>query len=184
MIKAISSFIFHKLMGWKLVGAYNEIPDKCLFICVPHTSWHDFYHGLLIRTILKKEIGYLGKKELFDSWMGWFFKATGGVPVDRKSKQNYVQKLAAEINSRPICRIALAPEATRRRVTTFKTGFYYIARAANIPIVMVTFDYENKQHNFSKPIFPSEDIEEDLKIIYAFFDGVRGKVPAQSFYLD
>ena len=76
--------------------------------------------------------------------------------------------------------MALAPEGTRKKVDTWRTGFYYIAKKANVPVVMITFDFENKVNCISNPFFPTDDIEADVKFMRAFFEGIKGKVPEYS----
>lgn len=180
MKKAVASFIFNRLMGWKLRG---EFPDhkKMVIIVVPHTSWHDFYIGLLVRAISGVSINYVGKKELFTSPLGWFFRWTGGAPIDRGKSSNTVDAVVDIFNSRKEFRLTIAPEGTRKAVTTWKTGFYYIALGAKVPIVPVAFDFGNKEVRIAPPFYPSGSLEVDLPKLYAYFDGVEGKKPENSF---
>ena len=76
--------------------------------------------------------------------------------------------------------MVLAPEGTRKKVDTWKTGFYYIAKKANVPIVMITFDFKNKKNWISEPFFPTDDIDSDFEFMRSFFEGVIGKVPKYS----
>ncbi|GAA4271912.1 1-acyl-sn-glycerol-3-phosphate acyltransferase [Aquimarina gracilis] len=181
-MKRISSFIYHKILGWKLVGDFKgEEIKKCVIIVVPHTSWHDFYIGLLIRQLVSLKISFLGKKELFKWPLGWYFKKVGGIPLDRTPGQNKVEAIAEIFKKRKELRLALAPEGTRKKVKEWKTGFYHIAKAAQVPVIMVTFDFGKKQNAISEPFFPTDDMEKDLKFMYSFFKGVKGKVPEYSF---
>lgn len=77
--------------------------------------------------------------------------------------------------------LSLAPEGTRQKVSKFKTGFYYIAKEAGIPIIMITMDYSNKQSLISDPFYPTKNFKDDLNFIESFFDGVEGKVKEYSF---
>lgn len=184
-MKRLSSFIYHKILGWKLVGDFNgEAIKKCVVIVVPHTSWHDFYIGLLVRQLAGLKISFLGKKELFKWPLGWYFKKVGGIPLDRTPGQNKVEAIAEIFEKRDELRLALAPEGTRKKVKEWKTGFYHIAKAAQVPIIMVTFDFGRKQNVISEPFYPTDDINEDLKFMYKFFKGVEGKVPEYSFDVD
>jgi len=74
----------------------------------------------------------------------------------------------------------MAPEGTRKKVEEWRTGFYYIAKAANVPIIMFTLDFENKENRFSEPFYPTDDKEADFKFMRKFFEGVKGKVPEYS----
>ena len=157
---------------------------KCIVVVVPHTSWHDFYIGLLIRQIVALKISFLGKKELFRWPQGWYLKKVGGIPLDRTPGQNKVEAIAELFKKRDELRIALAPEGTRKRVTEWKTGFYHIAKAAGVPIIMVTFDFGKKQNVISEPFYPTDDTEKDIQFMYQFFRGVKGKVAKYSFNVD
>lgn len=165
-----------------MIGDFDkENIKKCVVIAVPHTSWHDFYIGLLIRQVGDIKISFMGKKELFRWPLGWYFKRVGGIPLDRTSGQNKVDAIAKEFEKRKELRLTLAPEGTRKKVSSWKTGFYYIAKAADVPIIMVTFDFGKKQNVISSPFYPTDNIEKDLQFMYSFFKGVKGKVPAYSF---
>jgi len=104
------------------VGNFPEV-DQCVIAVVPHTSWVDFFLGLLIRKVWNKEINYVGKKSLFRAPFGWFFKSLGGAPVDRSKNNNMVSATAAVFKERKIFRLTLAPEGTRKQVEKWKTGF-------------------------------------------------------------
>jgi len=175
-------FIYEKVLGWKAIGDFSkEEIKKCIVIAVPHTSWHDFYMGVLLRSALSVKIGFIGKKELFKWPFGYFFKALGGAPIDRTSGQDKVKSIARIFESKEEFRLTLAPEGTRKKVMSLKTGFYYIAMEAKVPIIMVAFDFGKKEHRISKPLYPSGNIDEDLALIHDFFKGTVGKVPEYSF---
>lgn len=180
MFKSLYKFIYFKLLGWKLMGAFPDELKKYVVIAAPHTSWHDFYFGLLIRKITGTPINFVAKKELFKWPMGMYFRAVGGVALDRTSGQNKVQAIADLFNSRAEFRLAIAPEGTRKKVENWKTGFYYIAKTAKVPIVMVTFDFGNKQNKISEPFYPTDNMEADFKVIQKFFEGVQGKIAKYS----
>ncbi len=176
-MKAISNFIFRRLLGWKTQGSFPKI-DKCVVAVVPHTSWVDFPLGLLVRSMLGIEINYVGKKSLFRPPMGWFFRWTGGAPVDRGKRKDTVKAVADIFRERKVFRLALAPEGTRKKVEQWKTGYYYIALEAGVPIVLVAFDYGAKTVRFSEPRMPSGDYEKDYASYREFFRGVVGKIPS------
>ena len=177
----ISKFIYHRLLGWKVTGFNNfDSLQKAVLIAAPHTSWHDFYIGVLLRSAIKLEANFVGKKILFNPLTGWFFRALGGAAVHRNANEKQVDAIARLFENRVVFRMLLAPEGTRRKVTQWKTGFYYIAKTANVPIVMLSFDFENKVNRFSDPFFPTDDIEADFKFMRAFFEGIKGKIPQNS----
>jgi 1-acyl-sn-glycerol-3-phosphate acyltransferase len=168
-------------MGWKIVGEIDKKLDKCIFIVVPHTSWVDFFVGLLSRGIIEIELNWLGKKELFGFPLGWYFRYMGGAPLDRKGGLNMVDSIGKVFETRKIFRLGLSPEGTRKKVTELKTGFYYIAEKANVPIIPVAFNYGKKEVNFGSPFFTTGDIDADLKILLHHFKGVVGKIPENSY---
>ena len=88
----LSKWIFNKVLGWKLKGDFPSL-KKYIIIVVPHTSWHDFYLGVLVRSMVKTPMNYVAKKELFDSPLGWYFKWSGGAPIDRSKNSNTVDAI-------------------------------------------------------------------------------------------
>ena len=168
-------------MGWSLKGQFPSHLKKCVIAVVPHTSWWDFLLGLLVRKIWNEEINYIGKKSLFDSPFGWFFKWTGGAPIDRSKTNDTVKATAQVFNDREKFRLALSPEGTRKKVDKWKTGFYYIAESAKVPIVLVAFDYGKKEIKISKPFQVTGDKEADFKSYEIFFQGVEGKIVANTY---
>ncbi|WP_373517498.1 1-acyl-sn-glycerol-3-phosphate acyltransferase [Pricia sp.] len=176
-MQKLARFTYFKLLGWKLIGTFPGHLDKFVIIVVPHTSWIDFFLALLIRKVWNEQINFIGKKSLFDSPFGWFFRWTGGAPIDRSKSSDTVTATAKIFKDREKFRLALSPEGTRKKVGQWKTGFYYIAKTAKVPIVMVAFDFGKKQIKVSEPQYTSDDKPSDFAVYAAFFKGVQGKVP-------
>ncbi len=168
-------------MRWKIVGDFPFHINKCVFIVVPHTSNLDFFLGLLIRKLWNEQINWIGKKSLFKAPYGWLFRWWGGAPIDRTKNNDTVSATAALFKERKIFRLALAPEGTRKKVTAWKTGFYFIAKAAKVPIVLVAFDFGNKQVKLSKPLYTTNNRIADFNSYKAFYKNVKGKIPENSF---
>jgi 1-acyl-sn-glycerol-3-phosphate acyltransferase len=179
----LAKFIYFNLLGWKIVGNTNFSKDtikKAIIIAAPHTSWHDFFIGLYLRKITGVKTNFIGKKELFKWPFNYYFKAIGGRPIDRTSGQNKVEAIAKLFENENEFRLTLAPEGTRKKVEQWRTGFYYIAKEANVPIIMFTLDFKNKQNKVSEPFYPTDNVEEDFKFMKSFFRGVEGKVKGYS----
>jgi 1-acyl-sn-glycerol-3-phosphate acyltransferase len=172
----LAKFIYFRLLQWKIEGEFPKL-NKCIVAVVPHTSWIDFFLGLLIRRVIDQDINYIAKKSLFKPPFGWYFKWMGGAPIDRSKSSDTVTAIASIFQEKEVFRLALSPEGTRKKVEKWKTGFYYIAKAAKVPIVLVAFDYGHKQIKFSKPNIPTDDMEADFKSYKEFFKGVVGKIP-------
>lgn len=182
-MRFLANFIYYKILGWKVTGNISisrKSIKKAVIIAAPHTSWHDFYIGLLLRKVLDIKCHFIGKKELFVGPLGWYLKRVGGSPLDRTSGQNKVDAIAEMFEGKEEFRLALSPEGTRKKVSKWKTGFYYIALKAKVPIIMFTLDFKNKTNHISNPFFPTGNIEDDLKFMRDFYDGVIGKVPEYS----
>src|SRR5690554_1003532 len=171
----LAKFIFFRLMGWRIEGNFDPNIKKTVIIVVPHTSWHDFYIGVFTRRILGISISFIAKKELFRWPIGGYFRWMGGVPLDRTPGQNKVESIAEIFKNKDEFRLALAPEGTRKKVLEWKTGYYYIALAARVPIVPVAFDYLAKEVVIGNPFHPTGNIAEDKKILRSFFEGIIGK---------
>ncbi|WP_223788104.1 lysophospholipid acyltransferase family protein [Marinicella meishanensis] len=171
----ISKFIL-KILGWKVI---NDLPNekKYMLIAAPHTSNWDFPLGLLVKFAEKVKLNYLGKGALFDSPFGWFFRALGGIPVYRKKRLNMVDQMVDQFNQREHMILAMSPEGTRSYLEYWKSGFYHIAHKAKVPIAMATLDFGNKLVRLGNTFMPSGDIQADMQIIRAFFEGVKGKKP-------
>jgi len=179
----LAKIIYFKFLGWQIVGNTNFSKDsvkKAVIIAAPHTSWHDFYIGVLLRAAVQLKTNFVGKKELFVFPVGWFFRALGGAPINRQSNENKVEAIAKLFKEKEEFRMTLAPEGTRKKVVEWRTGFYYIAKKANVPIIMFTLDFKNKQNKISEPFYPTDNVEADLKYIRNFYKDVVGKIPEYS----
>ena len=174
----ISKIIFSYL-GWRTIGD-NDFPKKCVLIAVPHTSNWDFFYARLYSYIVKIQPKYLAKKELFVPFISYLIKLNGGIPVDRSKKNKLVDFLSKKIIDSKTIILSLSPEGTRKKVDKWKTGFYYIAKKANVPIVSVSMDAKKKEVIFSKPFYPTENIDKDFAHLRKFYRGVVGIVPKNS----
>lgn len=176
MKKAICSFIYHKLMGWKSVVKVPDY-DKYIVCAAPHTSNWDFIIGKLFYGAIGRETGFMMKKEWFFFPLGSLLRYMGGIPVNRGRKTSMVDQVVMEIKKRKTFHLAITPEATRSRNTNWKKGFYHIANQANIPIVLVAIDYSTKTITAEKEIIPSGDLEKDLRDIKLYYQNFKGKYP-------
>ena len=171
------SSIFCKLLGWTVDGKNLEGVKKAVIIVIPHTSNWDFPIGLWIRKALNKDIKFIAKDSLFKAPFGGLFRSLGGYPVDRSGNLNFVDSVVRIFNNHDEFLISLAPEGTRKKVEKLKTGFYYIALEAKVPIIMCKFDWKNRKADFAPPFNPSGNYDQDLILIQDYFQGVEGKNP-------
>ena len=169
------------MWGWKKVGEIpNHIPKK-LYVVIPHTSNWDFPLGICLKFAFKMEVGFIAKASLFKFPFGWFFKMLGGIPVNRKKTQGFKEAVVEMIHSRERFCTSIAPEGKRGKVDKLKTGFYHIAKSANIPIVYVKFDWKNKIAEFSKARMVAENVRAELDFATEYFKNTVGYVPEYSF---
>ncbi|WP_396195476.1 1-acyl-sn-glycerol-3-phosphate acyltransferase [Flavobacterium sp.] len=181
MKKRLYEFIFFKIMGWKITGTISPEIKKCVLMVMPHTCNFDFFVGLFCRGIINLEMNFVGKKELFAFPFGYYFRSIGGAPLDRSGGKNNVDATVDVFNSRAVFRMAIAPEGTRKKTAQLRTGFYFIAHKANVPIIPVAFDYAQKEVKIGLPFTTTGNYEEDMTIILAHFKGVQGRFPEKQF---
>jgi 1-acyl-sn-glycerol-3-phosphate acyltransferase len=180
MGKKLSIFLL-KLFGWKVNFNLDPIPDKFIIAVIPHTSNWDFPLGLFTRSIMGVDSKFIAKQSLFKWPLGGIFKWLGGYPVDRSQHNNFVDTVIDVFNREEKFSTAISPEGTRKRVHKLKTGFYYIAKGAGVPILLCRFDYGNKRVDFSEPFYTTDDKEADFQYIESYFKGVVGKIPENGY---
>jgi 1-acyl-sn-glycerol-3-phosphate acyltransferase len=176
MKKRLYEFIFFRLMGWKIEGTFHEEVKKCVIAVMPHTS-----NGLLVRGIANQEMNFVGKKELFIFPFGYYFKSIGGAPLDRTGGKNLVDTIVDIFDNRAVFRLGIAPEGTRKKVNEIRTGFYYIAHKANVPIIPVAFDFSKKEVRIGEPFVTTGNFDQDLKILLNHYKDAVGKIPERGF---
>jgi 1-acyl-sn-glycerol-3-phosphate acyltransferase len=170
--------LYFHLIGWKISNPFPYNTPKAVIIVAPHTCVDDLFIGLAARSILRlKSLQFFGKQELFKGITGILLRFFGGHPVDRSSKKNRVDLAVDLLNAHPQFLLALSPEGTRKKVERLRTGFYFIAQKANVPIVMVAFDYLNREIRIAEPFYTSNDEVADFKKIIDYFAPVQGKYP-------
>ena len=176
----MTKFLFSRVFKWNVSGNYQFLPNKCVIIVAPHTHWYDFFIGIMVRRIYNLKINFIGKKELFFFPLNLFMRYMGGYPVNRNSNSNTVDQIAKIYATNTEFRLALSPEGTRKKVIKWKSGFYFIAKKAKVPIICVSLNWIDKNVNFSQHYEISGDFEKDLKKLKSFFKGIKGKVAEYS----
>ena len=165
-----------RILGWRVVGGLPDYP-KFVVVGAPHTSNWDFVMFLALAFILKGDLRYMGKKELFRWPYGGFFRWCGGVPVDRSKPQGLVDQTVQAIQETDHFQLVITPEGTRKKVGQWKQGFYYIAKKADIPIVTGYVDSRTKTTGIGPTFTLTDDMEADITTIKAFFKDKVGINP-------
>jgi 1-acyl-sn-glycerol-3-phosphate acyltransferase len=140
MKKAIYSFIYYRILGWKTDVTVPEM-DKCVICAAPHTSNLDLFIGKLFYGAIGRKTSFMMKSDWFFFPLGIIFKAVGGIPVHRGRKTSLVDQMAERFANEKVFNLAITPEGTRKCNPNWKMGFYYIALKANVPIVLIGIDY-------------------------------------------
>ena len=168
-----------RLMGWRVVGEAPDLP-RFVFVGAPHTSNQDFFMTALTMAALGIDVHFVMKHTPFVGPVGWFLRWFGGIPLDRHRTRDFVAQMVDEFDGREQFLLAIMPEGTRGKdhdsaAKGWRSGFYYIAQGAAVPLVMVIFDYANKHMRVGPTVRPGESYEADLPKIQGFFAGVAGK---------
>ena len=160
--------LIYRLSGWRPKGRLP--PDrKFVIMGASHTSNWDFLVFLGTVHALGRKVHFIGKHSLFKWPMGGFMRALGGVPVDRRARQDLVSQIVAEFHAHEDFALVVAPEGTRSRTSDWRTGFYQIALRAGVPIVCAGPDYPSRRGVIGPVIRPTGNYAEDLKPAFAFF---------------
>jgi len=166
------------VFGWKVEGPPPGVP-KGVVVAYPHTSNWDFPFALAVAYYHDVDIRWLGKKQMFNFPFGWFFRWLGGIPVDRTKSTGLVDSVVDTIAQYDELCVVIPPEGTRGQSGRWKSGFYWIAVKAQVPIVLSFLDYSRKVGGIGTVFHPSGDLESDFVKIRDFYDGVLGKYPAK-----
>jgi 1-acyl-sn-glycerol-3-phosphate acyltransferase len=170
------SIAFMTLSGWKVEGELPANGQKCVLIAAPHTSNWDLPYTLMVAFVLHLNIYWMGKRQLFRFPFRAIMMWLGGIPVTRESSNNLVAaSVEAMKNAKGPLQLVVPPEGTRGKTRYWKTGFYYIAVGAGVPIVMAYMDYERKISGLGPVFHPTGDIEADMVAIKAFYAPFKGK---------
>ncbi len=163
-----------KVRGWKLQGKPPTTP-KYVLIGVPHTSNWDFPLALAMAFVYRFDMHWMGKDSLFKGWRGPIMRWLGGISINRSSSNNVVEQTIEAFNASNSLVVAIPPEGTRSKVDRWKTGFYYIALGANVPIALSFLDYKRKIGGFLSTFYPTGDIEKDITQMRSRYAGISGK---------
>ncbi|NOX70926.1 MAG: acyltransferase [Gammaproteobacteria bacterium] len=167
MLSALAKLVM-RIGGWTPEG---EIPPlkKAVFIAAPHTSNWDGFWLIVYRISFNIKLSILAKHTLFWWPLGNVLRACGAVPLDRSQPSSTVQQLVDMFEKQEHFFLALAPEGTRRKMPYWKTGFYQIAVAAKVPIVLAFIDYEQRKMGIGIQLDPADDIDVNLEKIREFY---------------
>ena len=164
------------LLRWQIKGKVHDAP-KFVMILAPHTSIWDFYVGIAGMLAVGLHSSWF-ISSAYTWWpLGFFLRRLGGIPIYRNGSHHLVSRIVESFNTKDRMMVTLFPEGTRKKVARWRTGFWYIASEAGIPIQLVSFDYEKRITECGPVIVPSDNIEADMKKIQEFYKHVRARHP-------
>jgi 1-acyl-sn-glycerol-3-phosphate acyltransferase len=178
MLPAIARFLL-RLGGWTIVGGLPR-PAKAVIVAAPHTSNWDGVWALIYKVAVQLDVRLFAKESLFWFPLGTLLRALGGIPLNRSRAGSAVDQAVEMFRDLHSFYFGLAPEGTRSRRDHWKSGFYRIAREANVPIVLGFLDYGSKRIGLGPTLYPSGDLAADLAIIRDFYEGIEGRWPEQA----
>jgi 1-acyl-sn-glycerol-3-phosphate acyltransferase len=167
-----------RCFGWTLDERVPDL-DRAVLVAAPHTSNWDLPFTLAVAWALGLPMRWVGKHTLFKPPFGTFMRSLGGIAVDRSAARDTVKALTAVFEGREQMLLLIAPSGTRSKAPRWKTGFYYVALGARVPIVLGFLDWGKKRGGLGEVFAPSGDLEKDFAAIRAFYAPIRGKFPEQ-----
>jgi 1-acyl-sn-glycerol-3-phosphate acyltransferase len=168
-----------RLIGWRAEGEVPNLP-KFVMVAAPHTSNIDGIMLVLGAWLFRLKLHWMGKHTLFRPPFGGLVKAFGGVPIDRRAPRGAVQQMIQAFHDRERQILVVAPEGTRGKSDRWKTGFYYIAQGAGVPMVLAYIDYARRVMGIGPVIYPSGDQDADLRILHDFYRDKVARYPEKA----
>lgn len=165
-----------RALGWQMRLA-QPVPDRCVIVVYPHTSNWDFVIGLAAKWYFGMHFRFLAKDTLFRWPFGVFLRRWGGLPIDRRSSHGVIGGLAQRFAQETDCKLVITPEGTRAHTETWKSGFYHLARAANVPVGLGFIDYGRRECGIGGYFDLTGDVDADMARIAAFYADRRGRRP-------
>ena len=168
-----------RICGWRIEGSRPTI-DRYVLIAAPHTSNWDFVWLIMMAMALDMRISWLGKHTLFHGPAGVVMRKLGGIPVVRDSGGDYVKRLAERFADARQLALVIPAEGTRSMVDAWRSGFYHIARAAEVPVVLSFLDFPSRRGGIGPCVALTGDMAADMDRIRGFYEGITGKHPQRS----
>lgn len=163
-----------RLGGWKMTGRFPDI-DKVIVLVAPHTSWWDGIWGMAAKLAMGLRVEVMAKRELFNPFLAPILRALGAVPIDRGNASGVVPAMSARFRNAEQLWLVIAPEGTRRRVENWKSGFWHIARAAQVPVVCIYFHYPERTIGIGPTLDMTGDLATDMARVREFYRPWQGK---------
>lgn len=181
-MRFISSLIL-KILGWHVASEASRIPSRCVMTAAPHTSNWDFIIARAAFFVMGIPVKFTIKKEWMRFPFNLILKPLGAIPIDRKPREkgsprlSYTEAMVRLLKESDQLVVMVTPEGTRKAASQWKTGFYYTALGAGVPIVLGYLDYGKKEAGTGPVICPTGNVEEDMRAIMKFYAGIQPRHP-------
>jgi 1-acyl-sn-glycerol-3-phosphate acyltransferase len=175
-LSRVLGLLLLRLSGWRVAGEFPDVP-KAVLALAPHTSNMDGVVVAMIILATRMRVGLMAKSDIFKPPFGGVARWLGGIPIDRSSSRNMVEQTVAKFEEKQQLWLGISPEGTRSNSSSWKTGFYHIARQANVHIIVLALDYGRRELRVADHFLPSGDMAADMPRIMACFKGVQGHHP-------
>ncbi|NTV72354.1 MAG: glycerol acyltransferase [Azonexaceae bacterium] len=175
MLKTLSRSLL-KLFGWTVIDA-PERPARAVLVGYPHTSNWDGFIALFTKLALGLDARWVGKDSLFCGPLDGIFRRLGGIPIKRDVRNGFVAEMAGQFATNPNFLLVIAPEGTRSLTKGWKSGFYRIALAAQVPVALAFVDYARREVGILTYLTMTGDPAVDIAAIAAHYEGRQGKHP-------
>ena len=177
MISKLALLTLH-LLGWELIGQ-RPTCKKYVMVGAPHTSNWDFIYFYLGALAFNIRIAFMIKNSAFKGPLGPILRWMGGIPIDRNKRNNVVGQMVQAFEQREELALLIPPSGTRHRTEYWKSGFYYIALGAKVPLVLAIMDFAKREVGIQRVYEPVGDIKHDMDVIRSVYGPVTAKFPAQ-----
>ncbi|MEZ5557080.1 MAG: acyltransferase [Pseudomonadales bacterium] len=167
-----------RLGGWTYEGTVPS-ERRYVLIAAPHTSNWDFVWMIAMSLAAGVRLRWMGKASLFDSPLGWLYRALGGIAARQDVASDLVAQCVHRFTESEDLVLAVPAEGTRQRAQTWRSGFYHIARLAHVPIVPGYLDYAARRGGLGSPIHPTGDVGADMERLRVFYADKVGRYPDQ-----
>jgi 1-acyl-sn-glycerol-3-phosphate acyltransferase len=188
-VKKRIAHLILRMGRWKLDDALRGYQGSSVMIGAPHTSNWDFVYAIMVFVALDIPVRFTIKKEWMRFPFGGFMRSLGAIPIDRSPlkpgdpPRGTTEAMAALFKEHKNLVVLVTPEATRSKRSEWKTGFYYVAVQAGVPIGLGYLDYEKRRAGVHEFFHPSGDIAKDMHHMMAFYSGIHPKNP-ENFSVD
>lgn len=172
----IGRLLLKLLGGWQISGPIPEQP-KLVLAVAPHTANKDFFIGIAAVLALDIKVSFLGKHSIFVWPVRGLLLRLGGIAVDRSASHGVVGQVVERFAQSDAMLLGLAPEGTRKKVTQWKSGFWQIAKQADVPVALIGLDYASRQVRFGPCLKTGETFEQDMQLYRAFFQQITARYP-------